>query len=272
MSARDRDDRRRHSGGYITYAGAHRLLTRACRASRHPRHCAHPCRACSSRHRCARCCSLRSSASSPPGRTLIRPDPAASAFSSAAGNSSRRLFGLILWAAAITSVIGASYTSVTFMTRDGVRDERRRRVLTIAFIVCSTLVYLVLGSAPVSLLVFTGAFNGLILPIGMESCYGLAGRDGLLHGSVSAGAGRVRRVGLGRGCLSGVGIACEVTGAAGLVQGEAKPCRSCSCTCLDFPDGRVSELKPGFRRLTRGRRGAGQATAPRYTKLYGSVI
>jgi Mn2+/Fe2+ NRAMP family transporter len=37
----------------------------------------------------------------------------------------------------------------------------------VAFIVASTVVFLVAGAAPVPLLIFAGAFNGLILPVGV---------------------------------------------------------------------------------------------------------
>jgi len=117
------------------------------------------------------------------GAHLDPANPAASAFSTAAGEAGRRVFGLILWAAAITSVIGASYTSVTFMTSIGAEHERRRSLLTVAFIVVSTLVYLAVGTAPVALLVFAGAFNGLILPIGIAVMLWIAWhRRDLLHG------------------------------------------------------------------------------------------
>ena len=77
-----------------------------------------------------------------------------------------RVFGIILWAASITSVIGASYTSVSFLAGFSRRLEARRNLLTVVFIVFSTAIYLALGKAPVTLLVLAGALNGLILPVG----------------------------------------------------------------------------------------------------------
>ncbi|MCI3987224.1 hypothetical protein MMJ63_20935, partial [Bacillus vallismortis] len=41
-------------------------------------------------------------------------NPAASVFKLAAGNVCYKIFGLIMWSAAITSVIGAAFTSVSF--------------------------------------------------------------------------------------------------------------------------------------------------------------
>jgi len=94
-------------------------------------------------------------------------NPAAQAFSVAAGEWGMRVFGVVLWAAALTSVIGAAYTSVSFLDVFGVRGERGRSMATVAFIAFSLLVYLGMGTAPAAILVFVGGFNGLILPIGL---------------------------------------------------------------------------------------------------------
>ncbi|GMA41584.1 NRAMP family divalent metal transporter [Mobilicoccus caccae] len=99
------------------------------------------------------------------GYQLATANPAASAFEYAAGEVGLRVFGVILWAAAITSVIGASYTSVSFLTTSKT-TPRTRNLLTVGFIVLCTVLYLTLRQAPVQLLVFAGAFNGLILPLG----------------------------------------------------------------------------------------------------------
>ncbi|EPB4340578.1 NRAMP family divalent metal transporter [Enterobacter kobei] len=95
-------------------------------------------------------------------------NPALQAFQHAVGSFGVQLFGFIFWAAAITSVIGAAYTSVTFMTVFNKQmGERQRSIATVIFIAVSLVVYLMLGTAPAALLVFAGGFNGLILPIGM---------------------------------------------------------------------------------------------------------
>lgn len=94
-------------------------------------------------------------------------NPAAQAFQAAAGDWGLRIFGVIFWAAAITSVIGAAYTSVSFLTVFRAMDDRGRNVATVVFIGISLAIFLVLGSPPALLLVFAGGFNGLILPIGL---------------------------------------------------------------------------------------------------------
>ena len=95
-------------------------------------------------------------------------NPASQAFQAAAGNFGLRIFGLILWAAALTSVIGAAYTSMSFLKAfKSSITERQRNIATILFIAVSLAVYLFMGTAPAALLVFAGGFNGLILPIGL---------------------------------------------------------------------------------------------------------
>lgn len=170
-------------GGYITYAGAHRLLDSGMTGAEHAPGIA------------------RSSVTGivitgimrvvlflailgvvAAGTKLDPANPAASAFQAAAGEFGLRAFGVILWAAAITSVIGASYTSVSFLTRSST-PERTRNLLTVGFIVIGTVLYIALGQAPVTLLIFAGAFNGVILPLGFTVILWVAWRRrDLLHG------------------------------------------------------------------------------------------
>jgi Mn2+/Fe2+ NRAMP family transporter len=112
-------------------------------------------------------------------------NPPAAAFESAAGELGLRMFGVVFWAAAITSVVGAAYTSVSFLTSSttGTTGDRRRGILTVAFIALSTVIFVILGETPVDLLIFAGAFNGLILPVGVGLLLWVAWRRrDLLHG------------------------------------------------------------------------------------------
>lgn len=96
-------------------------------------------------------------------------NPAAQAFQAAAGNVGYRIFGAVLWFAAITSVIGAAYTSVSFITvfkKD--ISERARNIATVIFIAVSLFFYVVITTPPAQMLVFVGGLNGLILPIGLS--------------------------------------------------------------------------------------------------------
>jgi Mn2+/Fe2+ NRAMP family transporter len=93
-----------------------------------------------------------------------------------------RIFGVVLWAAAITSVIGASYTTVSFVTSRTGTSERLRTVLVCGFIAFTTLVFVSVGTPPTTLLVFAGAFNGLLLPFGIGVLLWVATRRAdLLH-------------------------------------------------------------------------------------------
>jgi Mn2+/Fe2+ NRAMP family transporter len=95
-------------------------------------------------------------------------NPAAQAFRAAAGELGFKLFGIIFWAAAITSVIGAAYTSVSFLTVfNKALSERARDMATVVFIAVSLVAYVLITTPPAKMLVFVGGLNGLILPVGL---------------------------------------------------------------------------------------------------------
>ena len=155
-------------GGYITYAGAHRLVDAGVRGAEHAGEISRASVTgvvVTAAMRVLLFLAVLGVVAS--GVTLDPANPTASAFEAAAGEFGLRAFGLVLWAAALTSVIGASYTSVSFLTSFGRGLARRRGALVVCFIAASTLVFVLAGAAPVPLLIFAGAFNGLILPIGI---------------------------------------------------------------------------------------------------------
>ncbi len=108
------------------------------------------------------------------GLTLDPSNPAASVFSHSMGTIGYKIFGVVLLAASVSSVIGAAYTSVTFMysLHDCIRRHNQRVV--IAFIACSTLIYGLVGQ-PVKVLVVAGTLNALVLPLAL-GCILLASR------------------------------------------------------------------------------------------------
>jgi Mn2+/Fe2+ NRAMP family transporter len=71
-----------------------------------------------------------------------------------------------MWAAANTSVVGAAYTSISFLRglARGIDQQWSRWV--VAFIAISAIVFLLVGR-PVRILVLVGALNGLILPLSL---------------------------------------------------------------------------------------------------------
>lgn len=100
------------------------------------------------------------------GSVLASQNPPASVFQIAAGNIGYKFFGVVMWSAAITSVVGCAYTSVSFLRSLNPFFEKYQRLVISGFIVVSTLGFLVLGN-PVKLLVAAGTINGFILPIAL---------------------------------------------------------------------------------------------------------
>ena len=103
------------------------------------------------------------------GATLDAANPAADAFRQGAGEIGYRFAGLVLLCAAVTSIVGAAYTSVSFLKTFHPAIAKNENWITIGFIVVSTQIMLFLGN-PATLLVLAGAVNGLILPISLGIC------------------------------------------------------------------------------------------------------
>lgn len=100
------------------------------------------------------------------GVKLAANNPASTVFQSAAGKVGYKFFGIVLWSAAITSVIGASYTSVSFCKTLVPVVKKNEKFIISLFIICSTLIFFIAGN-PVKLLIIAGAVNGLLLPIAL---------------------------------------------------------------------------------------------------------
>ncbi|QPQ30329.1 divalent metal cation transporter [Lysinibacillus sp. JNUCC 51] len=100
------------------------------------------------------------------GLVIDPANPPASVFQLAAGNIGYRMFGMIMWAAAITSVVGAAYTSVSFIRSFHPNIEKYHNWVIIAFIVISTTTFALVGK-PVNVLILVGALNALILPLSL---------------------------------------------------------------------------------------------------------
>lgn len=100
------------------------------------------------------------------GFQLDASNPAASVFQSALGTVGYKLFGIVLWSAAITSVVGSAFTSITFLKTLHPVFSRQQRLTTIVFIIISTAIFLYWGK-PIVILVLAGALNGFILPFSL---------------------------------------------------------------------------------------------------------
>jgi Mn2+/Fe2+ NRAMP family transporter len=115
------------------------------------------------------------------GFILSKTNPPASVFQSAAGDIGYKIFGVVIWCAAITSVVGAAYTSVSFLRTFHPSFEKFNRQIIIGFIVFSTIIFVLIGK-PVKTLVFVGTLNGFILPIALSIIL-VASRKSRLVGS-----------------------------------------------------------------------------------------
>lgn len=172
-------------GGYITYAGAHRMLDSGATGVRHVKEITRSSILGILVTGLMRVLLFLAILGVVAGGTVLSSNNmAAEAFGAAAGEIGLRMFGVVLWAAAITSVIGAAFTSVSFITSSRT-PERKRNLITVAFIAGCAIVYIFLGQAPQQLLIFAGAFNGLILPVGFAVLLWVAWRRrDLMHGYV----------------------------------------------------------------------------------------
>ena len=101
------------------------------------------------------------------GFLLDEKNPAASVFENAAGSLGYRFFGLVMWTAAITSVIGASFTSVSFWKTFSPTLQRNEKLMITGFIIISTVIFIFLDDPPAYILVAAGALNGIILPVAL---------------------------------------------------------------------------------------------------------
>src|SRR5699024_3161256 len=96
---------------------------------------------------------------------MLNPDnPPASVFHIALGGIGYKIFGIVLFSAAITSIIGSAYTSVSFLRSFHKTFREKNGLYVMVFIVVSTITYVIVGK-PVLLLTIVGSLNGMILPL-----------------------------------------------------------------------------------------------------------
>lgn len=100
------------------------------------------------------------------GIALNASNPAADVFQKAAGNIGFKIFGIVMWSAAITSVVGSAYTSVSFLKSMHPIFHRKESIVLTCFVAVSLGVFIAIGQ-PVKILVAVGALNGLILPVAL---------------------------------------------------------------------------------------------------------
>lgn len=154
-------------GGYITFTGAHRLLDAGQGGIRHLKSVSKGALSAIGLASFMRIIFFLAALGVISSGGKLNPDnPAASVFQLAAGQIGYKLFGVIITAAGITSVVGSAFTSVSFVRSFHPLIQKYNQHIIIAFIVLSCVVYEIVGK-PVKVLVAVGAINGLILPISL---------------------------------------------------------------------------------------------------------
>jgi len=165
-------------GGYITYAGAHKLLASGITGPKRAREIARTSTLGIIVTGVMRWLLFLAVLGVVTAGTVldVTANPAGDAFQAAAGDIGFKIFGVVLWAAAMSSVIGASFTSVSFVATYSRRIREREGLAVGAFVVACCTVFLLAGQTPVTVLVFCGGFNGLVLPIGFTAIMWIAWR------------------------------------------------------------------------------------------------
>lgn len=154
-------------GGYISFAGVHRLLDAGIKGPEHIKDVTRgSVRAILLASAMRILLFLAALGVVAAGHALDPGNPAASVFQIAAGPVGYRIFGLVLWCAAITSVVGSAYTSVSFMRTLHHQVQKNPGIVTSVFILVSTVIFLWIGR-PVKVLVIVGGLNAFILPLAM---------------------------------------------------------------------------------------------------------
>lgn len=154
-------------GGYITFAGGHRLIDAGVKGFEAlPTVNRSAVMGISVASLVRGCLFLAALGVLSQGLMIDDANPTASVFQLAAGNFGYRLFGLVMFAASITSIIGSAYTSVSFIKTFNTQIAKNENWIIIAFILISTLIFVFVGK-PVHLLIIAGAVNGIILPVSL---------------------------------------------------------------------------------------------------------
>lgn len=154
-------------GGYITFAGAHRLMDAGVKGKQHIGRVTQSAITAIGLASLMRILLFLAALGVVfAGATLDKGNPTASVFKIASGLIGYKLFGIVLWSAAITSVVGSAYTSVSFIQSFHPWFEQYHRQIIIGFILISTGIFVSIGQ-PVKVLILAGALNGLILPVAL---------------------------------------------------------------------------------------------------------
>jgi Mn2+/Fe2+ NRAMP family transporter len=154
-------------GGYISFAGAHRLIDAGLTGTDHTKEVSKSAVSAIVIASLMRILLfLAALGVIAKGLSLDSNNPAASVFQLAAGNIGYKIFGIIMWSAAITSVVGSAYTSISFFRSFHPSFEKNEKGMLVGFVLIALIVFITVGK-PVKTLVIVGALNGFILPIAL---------------------------------------------------------------------------------------------------------
>lgn len=154
-------------GGYISFAGAHRLIDAGLTGPSHTKEVSQSATSAILIASVMRILLfLATLGVISKGLSLDNTNPAASVFQLAAGSIGYMIFGVIMWSAAITSVVGSAYTSISFLKSFHTKFDQYEKHMLVGFVVIALSVFLIVGQ-PVKTLVVVGALNGFILPIAL---------------------------------------------------------------------------------------------------------
>ena len=152
-------------GGYITFAGAHRLIEAGVTGKENLGFVSTAANLGILTTGVMRTLLFLAVLGVVSGGVALNPEnPPASVFQIALGDIGMQIFGVVLVAAALSSVIGSAYTSASFLRSLHRVFDDYNNIVIISFIVISTIIFTFVGR-PVVLLILAGAFNGLILPL-----------------------------------------------------------------------------------------------------------
>lgn len=154
-------------GGYITFAGAHRLMDAGVVGVGAVRRVTVSAAMGIGIAACMRVLLFMAALGVVSGGGILEQgNPAASVFTLPLGETGRRLFGVVMWAAAMTSIVGSAYTSVSFLrSLSGVIERHQKRVV-VGFILVSALTFVLVGK-PVQILVAAGLVNAFVVPFAL---------------------------------------------------------------------------------------------------------
>ena len=93
---------------------------------------------------------------------MLKPNnPVETVFMSYFGSWGKMLFGIMIWAASVTSVVGATYTSLAFLKDLNPVFYTYKKQWALVFVAVSLLINFIFGM-PVNLLIFAGYLNAFI--------------------------------------------------------------------------------------------------------------